>query len=221
MINKYPHTSTKTKAVWCTSHFTGTERERKSYNSLICFNHKLTILWRLTLKFMLSSWRKASAYWSYHTPNGLGKKAIPYSAQMLQLWGWGLPRLCRWGWWGTVWHCLIDAHLERDKHDRLTIIWGCIRTVLENLLLVVVVNLKQLKERSILSLYFYSRAKSCWSPCSQQALRESQETEPRTKSTHLFYSLELPLTGTQSDYLPDRWVFLDILGRTVETRAQT
>lgn len=30
---------------------------------------KLTILWRLTLKFMLSSWRKASAYWSCHTQN--------------------------------------------------------------------------------------------------------------------------------------------------------
>lgn len=34
---------------------------------------ELTILWRLTRKFMLSSWRKASAYWSCHTRRRVGR----------------------------------------------------------------------------------------------------------------------------------------------------
>lgn len=36
---------------------------------------KLTILWRLTLKFMLSSWRKASAYWSCHSQQRVRKSS--------------------------------------------------------------------------------------------------------------------------------------------------
>lgn len=52
--------------------------------SNVTHNQKLTILWRLTLKFMLSSWRKASAYWSYYTQRWSQNKDYLWRVQMMQ-----------------------------------------------------------------------------------------------------------------------------------------
>lgn len=103
-------------------------------------NSRLTILWRLTLKFMLSSCRKASAYWSCKQAKvwcmkKMTKKKTPKrtTLNVCRETCCVPPRLCRWGWSGTVWRCWADAHLRRNKEGHIiTIVRGVLWQGLQN-----------------------------------------------------------------------------------------